>query len=145
MPAVIFLPCLIPLAAQSLLCISKTVDAQTEIFLKQVAEKISKSMLGGSELQQLCYFVGWLEAHSMALQSTVLPAPAQLWVFRPFFQASLLGQTASSLCRPWRNHTKHPPSCVNVARGGKQPRHGEGEAHSVSDLSWALGMFQSSG
>lgn len=63
MPAVIFLPCLIPLAAQSLLCISKTVDAQTEILLEEIAE-ISKSMLGSSELPQLCYFLGWLEVHS---------------------------------------------------------------------------------
>jgi len=41
MPAVIFLLCLIPLAAQSLLCIGKTVDAQTEMLLRNVAEEVS--------------------------------------------------------------------------------------------------------
>lgn len=128
MPAVIFHPCLIPLAAPSLFCINKTVDAQTQILLKEVAEKICKGMLEGSELQH--YVVFWASWKCTALCSTVVPAPAQLWLLRPFFQASLLGHTASNLC-----HTENPHFHVNIAQGGKQPRDGEGEAHNVSDLS----------
>lgn len=65
-------------------------DAQTEIHLRKVAE-ISKCLLGGSELQQLCYFLGWLEVHSTTRYSgassglqTFLPGkPAGTHSFKP--------------------------------------------------------------
>lgn len=120
----------IPLAASSLLCISKTVDAQTQMLLKEVTEKICKGMLEGFELQHCV--ISWASSKCAALCSTEAPAPAQLWVLRPFFQDSLLG------------HSFQPfPGCeettlkilTSMLAGGKRPRDGEGEAHSVSATS----------
>lgn len=139
MPAVIFLPCLLLLAAQSLLCISKTMDAQTEILLEEVAEVISKSLLRA--LSCSSYVVSWAQHGTVPW--------CQLHLSSGFSDCSsrqaYCNTQLPAFSKPWRNHTKHLPSCINVAQGGKWHRHGKGEACSVFNLPWALGMFQRRG
>lgn len=109
MPAVIFLPCLLLLAAQSLLCISKTVDAQTGILLEEVAEVISKSVLGALSCSSCV--VSWAQHRTVPWHQLHLSSG-----FSDCFSRQAYCNTQlSAFARLWRNHTKHLPSCINVA------------------------------
>lgn len=96
-------------------------DAQTEIHLRKVAEKISKSLLGGSELQQLCDFLGWLEVHSttrysgassssaLGLQTFLPGKPAGTHSFQPL---PGYGETTPSILPPVLQEEESSPGMV---------------------------------